>query len=54
MAQFDVYVQEKLYKTITAENTGEVLKIVSNDIAAGIVPDFKPEEAHNIRIVNVG
>lgn len=53
MAQFDVYVQEKLYKTITAETTGEVLGVVSNDIAAGLVPDFNPEEAHNIRIVKV-
>lgn len=52
MSEFEVYVQGKFYKTVSAENTGEVLRIVISDIGAGLVPDFNPEEAHNIRIVN--
>lgn len=50
MSEFEIYVQEKYYKTVTAENTGEALKIVSADIASGVVPGFDPTAAHNIRI----
>lgn len=48
--QFDVSVQGKPYKTIEAPNTGAVLSIVAEDIAAGRVPDFDPASDHDIVI----
>lgn len=48
--QFNVSVQGKPYKIITAPNTGVVLSIVAEDIAAGRVPDFDSAAAHNIVI----
>ena len=51
--QFDVSVQGKPYKTIEAPNTGVVLSIVAEDIAAGLVPDLDPDADHNIVIVPV-
>ena len=51
--QFDVSVQGKPYKTIEAPNTGAVLSIVAEDIAAGRVPDFDPAAPHNIVITPV-
>ena len=48
--QFNVSVQGKPYKTIDAPNTGAVLSIVAEDIAAGRVPDFDPTADHDIVI----
>lgn len=48
--QFNVSVQGKPYKTIEAPNTGVVLSIVAEDIAAGRVPDFDHNADHDIVI----
>ena len=46
--QFNVSVQGSFYKTVAAPNTGVVLSIVAEDIAAGLVPDFDPAADHDI------
>jgi len=51
MKLYDVYVQEKFYKTVGAENTGKVLSIVSKDIQDNLVPDFDNTQNQNIKIV---
>jgi hypothetical protein len=48
--QFNVSIQGKPYKTLEAPNTGAVLLIVAEDIAAGVVPDFNPAQPHAIVI----
>jgi hypothetical protein len=48
--QFNVSVQGRPYKTITAENTTAVIVAVSNDIKAGLVPDFNPAADQDIVI----
>jgi hypothetical protein len=48
--QFDVLIQNRFYKTISAANTGEVLAVIAKDISAGIVPDFDGALPHNIVI----
>lgn len=53
LKQFLVSVQGKEYKTIEAPNTGAVLTIVAQDIHAGLVPDFDPDEPHDVMITPV-
>lgn len=49
--QFDVSVQGAFYKTVSASNTGEALKTVISDIAAGLVT-VNQAQPHNIVITN--
>lgn len=51
MSQFDVFVQDSFYKTISAKNTGEVLAIVARDIKGGLVPGFDSTKDQNLRVV---
>jgi len=50
--KFDISVQGKFYKTVEAPNTGAVLNIAAEDIAAGLVPDFDASEPHDISITH--
>lgn len=47
---FNVSVQGSFYRTVTAPNTGAALMAVIADMNAGLVPDFNPNEPHNIVI----
>ena len=47
--QYNVYVQETFYKTIEAENTGDVLREVTIDISQGKVA-LDNTISQNIRI----
>ena len=51
--QFNVSVQGKPYKTIEADSTVAVIVAVSNDINAGLVPDFDPAADQQIVITPV-
>jgi hypothetical protein len=51
--QFNVSVQGKPYKTIDAKNTVAVIVAVSNDINAGLVPDFDTAQDQQIVITPV-
>ena len=51
MSQFDVFVQDSFYKTISAKNTGEVLSIVARDVKQGLVANFDSSKNQNIKIV---
>lgn len=51
--KFDISVQGKFYKTVEAPNTGAVLNIAAEDIAAGVVPDFDHDQPHDIVITPV-
>lgn len=46
---FDVYIQDKFYQTIEANNTGEVLTQVAIDISQGKV-EVNPNFPQNIKI----
>lgn len=45
-----VYIQDKFYKVIEAENTGSVLSQVSFDIKNGLVPNLEINIPHDIRV----
>lgn len=47
---FNVTIQGRFYKTLTAANTTEVLRQITHDIAAGLVPEFDQNAPHNISI----
>jgi len=49
--QFQVFVQNKLYKSLVAKNSGEVLALIARDIKAGLVSGFDPSKNHDIKIV---
>jgi Ca2+-binding EF-hand superfamily protein len=49
--QFDVFVQGKLYKSLAAKNSGEVLAIVARDIKKSLVPGFDSSKSHDIKVV---
>jgi hypothetical protein len=51
MMQFDVFVQGKLYKTVSAKNVGNVLVMVSDDLRKGLVTHFDSSKNHEIKIV---
>lgn len=51
MKQYDVYVQGKFYKTISAKNTGEVLAVVGNDIRNNVVVGVDHNKNHDVKIV---
>ena len=51
MKKFDVFVQGKFYKTLSANHVGSVLSMVANDIQQGLVPGFDSSKDHNIKIV---
>jgi hypothetical protein len=53
LKQFEVSVQGQVYKTIEAQNTGAALALIARDIAAGVVPDFDPDQPHDIVITPV-
>lgn len=48
--KYNVYVQDKFYKVIEAENTGSVLSQVSLDIKNGLLPNLDINIPHNIRV----
>lgn len=52
MKQFDVYVQNQFYKTISAKNTGDALTVVANDLRKGLVSHFNSSKDHEIKIVS--
>ena len=52
LKQFNVTVQGRAYKVITAANTGAALAAVIEDIKAGVVPDFDVNQPHDIQITN--
>lgn len=51
MKQFDVFVQNKFYKTMSAVNVGKILPLVANDIKEGLVPGFDNSKNQDIKIV---
>lgn len=51
MKQYDVYIQGKFYKTISAKNTGEVLAVVGNDIKTNAVVGIDYNKSHDVKIV---
>lgn len=51
MKLYDVYVQEKFYKVMEADNTGSVLAMVADDIKNNLVQDFDNTQNQNIKIV---
>jgi hypothetical protein len=48
--KYNVYVQDKFYKVIEAQNTGSVLSKVSLDIKNGLVPNLEINIPNNIRV----
>lgn len=46
--QFNSFVQGNFYRVIEALNTGIALRVLGEDIAAGLVPNFNPALPHNI------
>lgn len=52
MNQYEVYIQDNFYKIISANNTGEVLKIVAKDIEDGI-PAMDYSSPHRIKIKRI-
>lgn len=51
--QFNVSVQGRPYKTVEADSTVAVIVAISNDINAGLVPDFDPAQDQQIVITPV-
>jgi hypothetical protein len=51
MKSYEVNIQEKFYKTITAANIQEVLSQISEDIKQNLVPEFDSTKPQNIRVV---
>lgn len=51
MTQFDVFVQGKFYKTVSAKNTGDALALVARDIQKGLVSGFDSSKSHNVKVV---
>lgn len=49
--QFNVYVQGKFHKLMTARNAGEALVMVARDVKSGAVAGFNPAKDHDIKIV---
>lgn len=52
MHRYEVYIQNNFYKTIEAEDTDDVLKIVSQDIQDHI-PEMDYEQDHQISITQL-
>lgn len=47
---FEVFVQDKFYKSLEAKNTGEALTVVARDIKSGLVPNFDSSKNHEIKL----
>jgi hypothetical protein len=52
MKNFEVSVQGKVYKTVSAKNVGEVLGVVAKDMKNGAVAHYDSSKSANVRIVS--
>jgi hypothetical protein len=50
--KYKIFIQDKVYKTIEAKNTGEALSMVTKDIKKGKVSFLDKTKDSNIRIEN--
>jgi hypothetical protein len=53
MKQYQVFIQEKLYKTIESEFISNILRQISIDIQNGNIPDFDDAKPAAIKIIPV-
>jgi len=53
MKTYNVYVQDKFFKTVTDINVGVILGKISKDIQENLVPDFDSTKDQNIKIIPV-
>lgn len=51
MKSYEVYVQEKFYKTMVASSMQELLMQVNQDISQNLVPDFDATRPQSIKIL---
>jgi len=53
MKQYDIYIQDQFYKTISAQYVSDILRIVTLDISNNLVTNFDHSKPASIKIVPV-
>jgi hypothetical protein len=51
--EYDVYIQDNFYKTISATFVSNILRIVTFDIHNNLVPNFDDSKPASIKIIPV-
>ena len=53
MKEYQIFIQDRLYKTVYSESVYSILKEISTDIKNDLVPNFDNTKSADIKIIPI-